>query len=435
MANKAPWIISAATVCVLAAGGGGTAFAMSSEVAVDAYGEQKTVRTFSPTVAEVLEAQGITVKDTDLVTPSLDTPVTDGTEITIQAQRAVTVTIDGKPTEVLTTGTTVADALSGLEFAAEGAEITPAPTAELPAEGAEVQVVTRKNVTFVGQYGEVTFGVNALTVGEAMDEVLTDIEPTDVTDVPREAALEDGMTVHVQRLREGERTVTEEIPFETETVEDDTLPAGTTKVKTEGKNGTLEKVVKETTEDGKVTSSEVVSEKVTVEPVTEVVLKGTKEEEPEPAPEEEPSEESDEQSAPAEEESDAPAPKKESAPKEESSDSSSQEESSEEESGTPSGNVSTCGASHYGDGDGTDGGPTASGETFDRDAMTAAHKTLPLGTKIRVTNPDNGKSVVVRINDRGPYVGGRCLDLSSGAFSQIADLGQGHITVQWQKVS
>lgn len=71
------------------------------------------------------------------------------------------------------------------------------------------------------------------------------------------------------------------------------------------------------------------------------------------------------------------------------------------------------------------GGPTASGERFDQYAMTAAHKTLPLGTKVKVTNLDNGKSVVVRINDRGPYIKGRVLDLSRGSFSAIAPLKQG----------
>lgn len=71
------------------------------------------------------------------------------------------------------------------------------------------------------------------------------------------------------------------------------------------------------------------------------------------------------------------------------------------------------------------GGPTASGERFDQYAMTAAHKTLPLGTKVKVTNLDNGKSVIVRINDRGPYIKGRVLDLSRGSFSVIAPLKQG----------
>ncbi|MGK2351165.1 septal ring lytic transglycosylase RlpA family protein [Cutibacterium sp. V947] len=68
---------------------------------------------------------------------------------------------------------------------------------------------------------------------------------------------------------------------------------------------------------------------------------------------------------------------------------------------------------------------TASGEQFDPSAITAAHKSLPLGTHIRVTNVRNGRSVVVRINDRGPYVAGRCVDLSRASFARIADLGQG----------
>ena len=68
---------------------------------------------------------------------------------------------------------------------------------------------------------------------------------------------------------------------------------------------------------------------------------------------------------------------------------------------------------------------TASGEEFDPNAMTAANRTLPLGTHIRVTNVRNGRSAVVRINDRGPYVAGRCIDLSRASFAMIADTSQG----------
>ena len=62
---------------------------------------------------------------------------------------------------------------------------------------------------------------------------------------------------------------------------------------------------------------------------------------------------------------------------------------------------------------------TASGERFNPSAMTAAHRTLRFGTRVRVTNPRNGRSVVVRINDRGPFVKGRSIDLSSGAARAI----------------
>jgi rare lipoprotein A len=65
------------------------------------------------------------------------------------------------------------------------------------------------------------------------------------------------------------------------------------------------------------------------------------------------------------------------------------------------------------------GKSTASGERYDSRALTAAHRTLPLGTNIRVTNLENGKSVRVRINDRGPHVRGRIVDLSSSAAAAL----------------
>ena len=66
-----------------------------------------------------------------------------------------------------------------------------------------------------------------------------------------------------------------------------------------------------------------------------------------------------------------------------------------------------------------DGKPTASGEDFDMYDMTAAHPTLPLGSYVRVTNLRNGKAVVVKVNDRGPIVPGRIIDLSYGAAKAL----------------
>lgn len=77
---------------------------------------------------------------------------------------------------------------------------------------------------------------------------------------------------------------------------------------------------------------------------------------------------------------------------------------------------------------------TASGERFDQGALTAAHRTLPFGTHVRVINTRNGKSVVVRINDRGPFVRGRIIDLSKAAFQSIASTRSGIIRVRLEKV-
>jgi len=77
---------------------------------------------------------------------------------------------------------------------------------------------------------------------------------------------------------------------------------------------------------------------------------------------------------------------------------------------------------------------TASGERMNPSALTAAHRTLPFGTKLRVTNQNNGRSVVVRINDRGPFIKGRVLDLSKGAAGQLGFIGSGQTAVCMARV-
>ncbi|NKZ08082.1 septal ring lytic transglycosylase RlpA family protein [Actinomadura latina] len=90
----------------------------------------------------------------------------------------------------------------------------------------------------------------------------------------------------------------------------------------------------------------------------------------------------------------------------------------------------SCEASYY-----WEGQMTASGERFDPSELTAAHKTLPMGSKVRVTNKNNGRSVTVRINDRGPYAGGRCLDLSRAAMKKVGGTGAGVIPVRYEVLS
>lgn len=82
-------------------------------------------------------------------------------------------------------------------------------------------------------------------------------------------------------------------------------------------------------------------------------------------------------------------------------------------------------ASWYGGNDGFEGKPTASGEIFTGDKMTAAHRTLPLGTWVEVENRNNGKKARVRINDRGPFINGRIIDLSHVAADRLGVIGPG----------
>jgi rare lipoprotein A len=80
------------------------------------------------------------------------------------------------------------------------------------------------------------------------------------------------------------------------------------------------------------------------------------------------------------------------------------------------------------------GCPTASGERFDNGKLTAAHRTLPFGTKVRVTNLENGRSVTVRVNDRGPFVKGRVIDLSYAAAQRLEMVRTGVARVRLEPV-
>ena len=80
------------------------------------------------------------------------------------------------------------------------------------------------------------------------------------------------------------------------------------------------------------------------------------------------------------------------------------------------------------------GRTTASGEVFNQQALSAAHQTLGFGSRVKVTNISNNKSVIVTINDRGPFIRGRIIDLSKKAFSQIASVKQGVIDVTVERL-
>ncbi|RPD38018.1 septal ring lytic transglycosylase RlpA family protein [Chitinophaga barathri] len=81
------------------------------------------------------------------------------------------------------------------------------------------------------------------------------------------------------------------------------------------------------------------------------------------------------------------------------------------------------------------GRKTASGETFKQNRMTAAHQTLPFGTKVKVTNLDNGKTIKVRVNDRGPFVAGRIIDLSKKAARKLGmtQAGVANVKIKYKK--
>ena len=361
---------------------------------VDGVSQQAKVK--PGTVKQALAQQGITVGPHDDVQPSLDSEIHGGQVITVNYGRRVVVTIDGKKVVRWTTAKNVAEVLAQLNQSDPDNLVSVSRSLDISRAGLSFSMQTAKDVTVT--IGGKTQKITAVgTVADALKAAKVEVDSSDAVNPGLGTRLSDGMKITLTMVDQKSQKRRVAVPFSTKKVEDSSLPKGEIKVITKGVNGINEETWTVVFKDGKKVSEKKVSSKVVNAPVTQVVKVGTK-----TASSSSPSTRS----------------------------SSASHRSTASQSSDPVTSGTTCLASTYGEGDGTAGGPTASGETFDPSAFTAASKTLPLGSTIRVTNVSNGRTVTVRINDRGPYVGGRCLDLSTAAMNAIAP-GQGLVTVRY----
>lgn len=361
---------------------------------VDGVSQQAKVK--PGTVKQALAQQGITVGPHDDVQPSLDSEIHGGQVITVNYGRRVVVTIDGKKVVRWTTAKNVAEVLAQLNQSDPDNLVSVSRSLDISRAGLSFSMQTAKDVTVT--IGGKTQKITAVgTVADALKAAKVEVDSSDAVNPGLDTPLSDGMKITLTMVDQKSQKRRVAVPFSTKKVEDSSLPKGEIKVITKGVNGINEETWTVVFKDGKKVSEKKVSSKVVNAPVTQVVKVGTK-----TASSSSPSTRS----------------------------SSASHRSTASQSSDPVTSGTTCLASTYGEGDGTAGGPTASGETFDPSAFTAASKTLPLGSTIRVTNVSNGRTVTVRINDRGPYVGGRCLDLSTAAMNAIAP-GQGLVTVRY----
>ena len=361
---------------------------------VDGVSQQAKVK--PGTVNQALAQRGITVGPHDDVQPSLDSEIHGGQVITVNYGRRVVVTIDGKKVVRWTTAKNVAEVLAQLNQSDPDNLVSVSRSLDISRAGLSFSMQTAKDVTVT--IGGKTQKITAVgTVADALKAAKVEVDSSDAVNPGLGTPLSDGMKITLTMVDQKSQKRRVAVPFSTKKVEDSSLPKGEIKVITKGVNGINEETWTVVFKDGKKVSEKKVSSKVVNAPVTQVVKVGTK-----TASSSSPSTRS----------------------------SSASHRSTASQSSDPVTSGTTCLASTYGEGDGTAGGPTASGETFDPSAFTAASKTLPLGSTIRVTNVSNGRTVTVRINDRGPYVGGRCLDLSTAAMNAIAP-GQGLVTVRY----
>lgn len=370
-------VVTAGILLVGGVGAYGADQALTSDVVLSVDGQQSALRTYAPTVGQALAAKHIEVGEHDTVAPSLSSRIVDGTQISVRYGRPVTVSIDGRQTTIWTTATTVGEAL-GLFGVDEKALVSTSRSTTISREGLAFDVSAPHLVTVTAD-GTTNPLTASGTVAQALTSAGITLGATDEVTPALSTPIAEGTVITVVRVTIRTVTKTVAVPYTTTSTQDPTLAKGTTKVKTPGVNGEASETWSQTVRDGQVTSEVRVSSVLTKDAQAQVTVVGTK--------------------AAATTPTLTPA----------------------------TGN--TCGASWY-----ATGSRTANGEAFNPDGLTAASKTLPFNTMVKVTNVAGGQSVVVRINDRGPYVSGRCLDLSRGAFSTIASLGTGAITVNWEVV-
>lgn len=272
--------INGAVVTALV-GGGVSYVTFDNAVALSVDGTTETVHTFGGTVGDVLADQGIELGAHDEVVPDVESPVEDGSEISVRYGRQITVTVDGEETTVWTTALSVEEALDELGIRAQEAELSVARSLDIGRSGLAFAVQTPKSITVVADGAENPLVTTALTVEEALADAGVTVAEADRVEPALDAAVTDAATITVQRVVTKTETVTEEIEHGSTEKEDDELLEGKTEVVTKGRNGVLEKILRNIYVDGELESSEVVEENVVKEAVDEVVAVGTREPEPE----------------------------------------------------------------------------------------------------------------------------------------------------------
>lgn len=338
---------------LLGAVGGYLHLHKSVKLVVD--GEAHDVRTFSLSVGQLLERQGISVGDHDELSSSLDAAVSDGMTIRLDTAKEITLVLNGRTRNIWVTGTTVQDVLEQIRVrGGRGAYVSRSRSATIEdgdvIEFREAMLVRLR----VGAKKAARVITNAPTVGFLLDSLGIAVRPRDRLRPGPNTDLRQGVRVVLTRVRFDRVVEGENLPFQTETRYSDRHPKGQRIIEQAGRAGLKEHAYRVRYENGVEVGRVLLSERLVRSPVTQVVVVGTR---------------------------------------------------------PP--NVAEGVASWY-----------------DRSGMVAAHKSLPFGTRVTVTNLSNGQSVTVVIDDRGPFVQGRIIDLSDDAFARLAPLGSGTINVR-----
>lgn len=271
--SRARRLVAQGVVLASLVGGTGAFVVAHKSVTIDYDGDVRTVSAYGSTVGDLLRYEKIAVAPEDLVQPAAATAARDGGTIVVRSSREVTLEIDGRTQTLTTTARTVGELLSAMGERGAGAVSTASRSAVLGREHVRVSTLKTVQVAVDGAVLPVTTA--AATVRDVLAGVGVELGEDDETSVPLDGAAVDGMLVVVSRGSTTATTVTETLPFETETIDEPALPQGYKHVRTAGRAGQAVTTYAVRTLDGTEVSRTVVSREVTREPRTEVVVVGT----------------------------------------------------------------------------------------------------------------------------------------------------------------
>lgn len=239
-------------------------------------GKVTSVQTFGGTVGQVVKSAKLDLKPADRVSPSIDETVDNGTVINVNMAKAVKVSLDGSEKTVNTTAPDVAGLVTELGVASSSSVSVP-KDAQLAVDGSFVSISTPKTVSIVADGKATTATTTAATVEAVLEDAGVSLGANDRTSQPGNAPVVNNMVVKVSRVDTGQTAAsTDEIPFETMTSESAEMFTGEKKVTQAGAAGKVERTFKLVLVDGREASRTLVSETVSVQPVTEQVTVGTK---------------------------------------------------------------------------------------------------------------------------------------------------------------
>ena len=246
-------------------------------VTLNVDGKVSSVQTFGGTVGQVVRAAKVELQSADKVSPSADSHVQDGSVINVNLSKAVKVSVDGAERTINTTAPTVASLVSELGVAS-ASEVSAPKDAQLAVSGSFVSISTPKSVTIVADGKATQTTTTAATVGNLLADAGIKLGASDRTSQPANAPVVNDMVLKVSRV-DATKTAdaTEAIPFETLTTEDATMLKGEKTVTQAGAAGSISKSFKLVLVDGREASRTLVSQNITLQPVTEKVTVGTKE--------------------------------------------------------------------------------------------------------------------------------------------------------------